>query len=74
MRKYLEVGKKLGLSKTYYITYKIKDGTNLHIVDKVLFQDKKLIICEKEVIFEKGELIFYLYISKRRIFKCSRIL
>ena len=62
--KYYEVGKKLGLSKTYYITYKIKDGTNLHIGDKILFKDKKLIICEKEVKFEKGELVFYYTLAR----------
>ncbi|MDE6357837.1 MAG: phage late control D family protein, partial [Eubacteriales bacterium] len=62
--KYYEVGKSLGLSKLYYILYKVKDGRNFHIGDKVLFQDKKLIICEKEVKFEKGELIFYYTLAR----------
>ncbi len=62
--KYYEVGSKLGLSKKHFIYYKFKDGRNFHIGDRVLFQDKKLIICEKDVKFEKGELVFYYTLAR----------
>ena len=62
--KYYKVGKKLGLSKVYYIVYHIKDGRNFQIGDKVFFDDKRLIICEKEVRFEKGELVFYYKLAR----------